>query len=385
MPSRTPGRAVRVGPDPASRWSQTCYRESVARLRGAFELACGLAAVLASACGDSGTFACVQDSQCVADGRTGTCQPGGACSFPDLQCESGQRYGDLVGGALAGTCVPLDDGGSEAGPASTGAPTPDDTSSSAAATTLAIDDSEGDTSPGTSTGAASTTASGEDGSSSSEGAPLEGSSTGGPLPAVTLHFGERDDADVSGVTYDTYLGLSSPDYNGGGHADLHTVQESMPAAALIAFDLSAIPPNSEVVDATLELWTEASGYLTSGHVEMRRVLEAWDAGTADHSPGVANWIERTPGESWATEGAGPPGSSSMEILGTLEGDVPQAAYSVSIPTDVVQGWLDAPASNYGLRLAAVDYGEDYAWYLSSDYSDPTRRPALFVTFLPPAP
>lgn len=313
------------------------------------------------------------------------CQPSGACSFPDLQCESGQRYGDHVGGVLAGTCVPLDEGGSESGPASTGAPPPDDTSSSAAATTLALDGSEDDASPGTSSSAASTTAPAEDGSSSSDGAPLESSSSGEPLPAVTLHFGERDDADVSGVTYDTYLGLSSPDYNGGAHADLHTVQESMPAAALIAFDLSAIPQGSEVIDATLELWTEASGYLTSGHVEMRRVLEEWDEGAGDHSAGVANWIERTPGESWAIEGAGPPGSSSAEILGMLEGDAPKEAYSVSIPTDVVQGWLDAPATNHGLRLAAVDYGEDYAWYLSSEYWDATRRPALFVSFLPPAP
>jgi hypothetical protein len=52
-----------------------------------------------------GAFTCTDDSQCFAAGVQGVCQmPAGACSFPDGNCPSGQRYGDLSG-TLAGVCV----------------------------------------------------------------------------------------------------------------------------------------------------------------------------------------------------------------------------------------------------------------------------------------
>lgn len=65
-----------------------------------------------------GAFHCATSDQCVG----GICEPEGACSFPDVTCPSGKRFGEL-GGPLAGVCVgdvpgdgslpdtdPLDDG-----------------------------------------------------------------------------------------------------------------------------------------------------------------------------------------------------------------------------------------------------------------------------------
>ncbi|MBL4685943.1 MAG: DUF5050 domain-containing protein [Nannocystaceae bacterium] len=77
----------------------------------------GAAGLLLLGC--KSTFECTDDSQCNAngDGKEGTCQPAtGFCSFPDDDCDSGQRYGALAPDGLAGACVPE-------GTASTGGPT----------------------------------------------------------------------------------------------------------------------------------------------------------------------------------------------------------------------------------------------------------------------
>ena len=61
-----------------------------------------------------GAFVCQSDTQCSSQGRSGTCQPNGWCSFADTACPSGQRYGSL-GGDLSFLCVGQpasgDDGG----------------------------------------------------------------------------------------------------------------------------------------------------------------------------------------------------------------------------------------------------------------------------------
>lgn len=95
-------------------------------------LAAGLVG-LALAC-NTGAFACNDDTQCSADGVSGTCEATGWCSFPDGACESGSRYGDHAGGSLAGECVPADVGTS-------GQATTDVASTSMAATTMVLDGS----------------------------------------------------------------------------------------------------------------------------------------------------------------------------------------------------------------------------------------------------
>jgi len=48
-----------------------------------------------------GAFHCEEDRQCTGGG---TCEPDGLCSFPDPQCASGRRYGELAG-ERSRTCV----------------------------------------------------------------------------------------------------------------------------------------------------------------------------------------------------------------------------------------------------------------------------------------
>ncbi len=79
--------------------------------RGRWWLA--LAALAVPACSSpSQVFSCSESSQCESVGVPGTCESNGFCSFPDPECPSGRRYGDLAG-PLSETCV--DDGTGETG------------------------------------------------------------------------------------------------------------------------------------------------------------------------------------------------------------------------------------------------------------------------------
>lgn len=57
-------------------------------------------------CSDS-DFACSDDDQCAGAGPSPRCEPGGACSIADDECDSGRRYADGTG-ADAGQCLVLE-------------------------------------------------------------------------------------------------------------------------------------------------------------------------------------------------------------------------------------------------------------------------------------
>ncbi len=68
-------------------------------------------------CQSSAGFQCMGDDACSNGGIAGACQPTGYCSFPDPDCASGQRYGELAE-IYAQQCVPPDtdtDAGGECG------------------------------------------------------------------------------------------------------------------------------------------------------------------------------------------------------------------------------------------------------------------------------
>lgn len=77
-------------------------------------------AVLAAACAPSlpASYHCSSDAQCRFGGQQGRCETSGACSFPDVSCASGSRYGQLGPAGIAGACVaggPTDGGGGGGG------------------------------------------------------------------------------------------------------------------------------------------------------------------------------------------------------------------------------------------------------------------------------
>jgi hypothetical protein len=263
-----------------------------------------------------------------------------ACEPPDGECPSGSTCGP------GGFCVPVGGG---------------DPIDAAVPPTDAPDDPGPDAEPG-----------------QPDAAVVPGIDAGLPF---TVAFGERLGSDVSGVTFDTDLNSTATSDNNGGFTDIFVgfSDAGDRSSGLLRFDLSAVPPGTTVQGATLELFTRGDS-LNVGDMQLFRVLEAWDEGDQTADPGVANFNQRKPGLSWLSAGAFPP-SSNAAPLAQFSPNATDQAFQVSLPANVVQAWVNDPASNFGLMLFVTEQGADVS-FDSSESSNDNRRPELRVTFVP---
>jgi hypothetical protein len=60
-----------------------------------------------ASCGpvETAAFRCARDTQCTSANGQGACTDEGYCAFLDADCESGLRYAEHSGEAVAGQCV----------------------------------------------------------------------------------------------------------------------------------------------------------------------------------------------------------------------------------------------------------------------------------------
>jgi len=155
----------------------------------------GLGLGISAGCSDAGYFVCTSNAECT-EAEGGRCEPSGACSFPDVACPTGRRYGEAGNPNIAGQCVPPGDigGGTESetgaasgdGTTSEGDATSSPASESDGTTTSSADatDSGGATDSADGTTSAQGTTSAETGSTESGGS---SSSTGDPGPDPDMY------------------------------------------------------------------------------------------------------------------------------------------------------------------------------------------------------
>jgi hypothetical protein len=127
---------------------------------------------------------------------------------------------------------------------------------------------------------------------------------------------------------------------------------------------------------------------------LHRVLETWGEGTADASGGEGGGAPATPGDAtwshrfydqsfWTTEGgtfyATPSATQSVGGIGVY-------VWSAAGMTDDAQGWLDAPATNFGWILVGDESGVNSGKRFDSRQNPtPAVRPRLAVEFTRPCP
>lgn len=198
-----------------------------------------------------------------------------------------------------------------------------------------------------------------------------------PSNAMTRSFGERPGLDFTGVTTDTFISneAGEPDLNNGQADELRSEQD-VSERILIRFALDAIPPSAQIIDA--ELTVSITQFDPSTVLSAYRVLEAWEEGTGDGSPGVANFVLRQGANAWSTAGAGMPGSAG-DPLGSLSPTMLGDA-RMMLDLGIVQRWVTNPADNFGLVL--FNSFTESTRIASSEASDASTRPMLIVTYLP---
>ncbi|MDQ3031633.1 MAG: DNRLRE domain-containing protein [Myxococcota bacterium] len=183
------------------------------------------------------------------------------------------------------------------------------------------------------------------------GADDAGASDAGSVDGGSLDAG--GDTTVSlGAVADTALNSAATTYNYGTAASFNVRSDRISTyTGLMRFDLTGVV-GSRILSAELHLTTSTVA-ISSGRVDVHRVLEAWQEGTQSAGAGTASWAERLPGTAWAAAGCGV-GSRESAAVATFMPYAASTSYTVTLPIALVRSWADTPTSNHGLAIVAVD-------------------------------
>jgi hypothetical protein len=209
---------------------------------------------------------------------------------------------------------------------------------------------------------------------------------------------------------DTYLQESAPNYNYGDEIEIHIRNnQSQPydRVTLIGFNLSSIPSNAVITQATLKLYQYETSYMDENDwlkVGAYRLLKHADEGTGGYQDG-ATWYHRHANgqDPWSQAGARGRSATDPDRHSANNLGIPDSVVTLTyIPiggsgrwiewdvTPSAQFWHRNPTKNYGLVLDKWLEGnycyDNQQWikFWSREYSDPNYRPRLIVTYIIPS-
>jgi len=163
--------------------------------------------------------------------------------------------------------------------------------------------------------------------------------------------------------------------------------------ALIWFDFSAVPPGSTVSSVSVNLTLNRARTGTTS-IGFYRALADWGEGTsiatnqegrgAVATSGDATWLHRFyPSVTWATQG----GDFAAAASATASVGTQNTTYTwtgAGLASDVA-GWVNAPATNFGWLVKAVDETQGFTArrFFSGEAASAVDRPTITVTYTPP--
>ncbi len=180
---------------------------------------------------------------------------------------------------------------------------------------------------------------------------------------------------------DTFVRLMEPTFNFGARDRMCADTTTDDRRILFHIDVSALPAGTQVVDATMHLWTGTStNDLSTQTFSFYPLLEAWDEGNLDGVAGTASWNERKTGTAWTVTGAGV-GSRGEQVAGSFTPAALDTEYAVALDPSVVSGWIEDAGSNFGLVLVAA--GQDGGCFDSTENATAGKHPTLVVRWNAP--
>jgi hypothetical protein len=209
---------------------------------------------------------------------------------------------------------------------------------------------------------------------------------GAGVISVNLQEGVYPDASYIG-TSDARLRSESPANNYGscdnyyiGYDDTGLIRR-----AVVKFDLTTanIPAGAVITNAYLSLY--ASSFL-NGQVtcSLYRITQAWTEG-AGTCGGIADvnvsWnYYNGAGNSWVTAGGDYEAAAVSNAVNA--GSLPAHYVTFSITPSVIQGWIDAPATNNGLLLksSVESVVENVVVFGSAESTSANQNPRLTVYY-----
>ncbi|MHC4739706.1 MAG: DNRLRE domain-containing protein, partial [Planctomycetota bacterium] len=195
---------------------------------------------------------------------------------------------------------------------------------------------------------------------------------------VTKEFGDAVNTDYPGTIEDTYVNVGDPDTNKSTITQLKTYTwptDTVANATIIKWDLSSIPTDATVTEATLYLYLVVTGGDSTYNMGVHKMINV--------NPVISalTWNTYDGTNSWTGGGNG-----GQNDIATAE-DIPAVnntlnEYKTWSVTNMVADWVSAPSGNYGMMVNA-DTGatiDSQRLFASTDDSDSSVRPKLIVTY-----
>ncbi|MEM6337443.1 MAG: PKD domain-containing protein, partial [Bacteroidota bacterium] len=139
-------------------------------------------------------------------------------------------------------------------------------------------------------------------------------------------------------------------------------------ASILAWDLSSIPPTSEVESVELVFTFEDESQSSYEIYEMKR---AW---VEDET----TWNEYAEGQPWQTPGAMGEDDRGSDVLGVLEAEKIVGLNEAGIA--VVEQWIRDPSTNNGFILEDYESSVDGVRFFSKETTVETDRPQIVVRY-----
>jgi hypothetical protein len=191
---------------------------------------------------------------------------------------------------------------------------------------------------------------------------------------------------------DTSIYSDQPSNSNGGGPEFYAGNNArgQPRRALMRFDVAgSVPAGATINSASLQLFlaTTASG---PSNVSLSRVTSSWgegkSSGQGDGAPatgGDATWVFRAYNTTfWGVAGGDFASTVSASTMVNAAGQPYTFASTPKLVSDV-QGWLSAPAGNFGWILIGNESATKIAkGFASRENTIASRRPALTITYTP---
>jgi len=205
---------------------------------------------------------------------------------------------------------------------------------------------------------------------------IEITSVAGP---VTEEFGDAADTNYPGTIEDTWTDVGGDgDDNYSSSTTLNTYTWPVNTVAnttIIKWDLTDIPTDANVTEATLYLYQTDSDVDSSYDISVHKITGV--------NPGITTctWNTYDGTNSW-TGGSDGGQSDIAAAEDTQSVDDTDDEYKTWDVTNMVADWVATPANNYGMLVksdnsASVD---SYRFFASTEDNDSSVRPKLIVTY-----
>ena len=179
------------------------------------------------------------------------------------------------------------------------------------------------------------------------------------------------------ATQDTTISIESPNSNYGSNTLLQ-VDGSPDEAALLKWDLSAIPAGSTIQNVTLTVNLTDNSDDT---YEIYRLKRDWQENQTTWNNFAAGSANR-----WQSAGADGSLDRDPTVLGRVTGDTGSRTFSLNTAgVAVVQSWVNNTAANFGFIIQDYEDAINGLDFRSREFSTATSRPRLNVTYVTNSP